>query len=133
MKKSSPSTSDLPLFSGVILTPDEEAAWRILSERRGRDHAISKRRLAHEMGVSERRARKAIRSLIEHDGLPIGSSYDSKRGGYYLIDDADELAAVIKQLRGHGISILVRAARLNGNNADRLAGQLEVLLNESGV
>jgi len=72
-----------------------EQAKRALAERlanhhRGRENAVSSRELAESVPVSASTVRDLIAEIRREFNLPIGSS-----NGYFVIDDADELARQI--------------------------------------
>ena len=61
--------------------------------------------------ITERRTRSILRELID-DGAPIIST---PAGGYYWYETEAERTSCYKRLRHKGISILVRARRMNRN------------------
>ena len=63
------------------------------------------------VNITERQTRVILRELID-DGAPIIST---PAGGYYWYDTEEERLSCYKRLRHKGISILVRARRMNRN------------------
>ena len=63
------------------------------------------------VNICERETRRILRELID-DGAPIIST---PAGGYYWYDTEAERKSCYKRLRHKGISILVRARRMNRN------------------
>ena len=63
------------------------------------------------VNITERQTRIILRELID-DGAPIIST---PAGGYYWYDTEAERTSCYKRLRHKGISILVRARRMNRN------------------
>ena len=63
------------------------------------------------VNITERQTRIILRELID-EGAPIIST---PAGGYYWYDTEDERIKCYKRLRHKGISILVRARRMNRN------------------
>lgn len=61
--------------------------------------------------ISDRETRRVLRELID-EGAPIIST---PRGGYYWYNAEEERKSCYKRLRHKGISILVRARRVNKN------------------
>ncbi|MCK4446138.1 MAG: hypothetical protein KAW56_03555 [Candidatus Marinimicrobia bacterium] len=63
------------------------------------------------VNITERQTRIILRELIDN-GAPIIST---PAGGYYWYDTEEERTSCYKRLRHKGISILVRARRMNRN------------------
>ena len=63
------------------------------------------------INITERQTRIILRELIDN-GAPIIST---PAGGYYWYDTEEERLSCYKRLRHKGISILVRARRMNRN------------------
>lgn len=63
------------------------------------------------VNISERETRRILRELID-DGAPIIST---PKGGYHWYNTEAERIECYKRLRHKGISILVRARRMNRN------------------
>jgi len=63
------------------------------------------------MDITDRRTRIILRELID-DGAPIIST---PAGGYYWYENEAERVKCYKELRHKGISILLRARRVNRN------------------
>ena len=104
----------------ITMTPEEKTVLSILQSHKGKAAAIPKSALARAAGFDERRCRKIVKALIEIHNIPIGSDYGSDGGGYFLADSPEEMNAVYRRLRKHGISILVRAAAIRGITLQRL-------------
>ena len=63
------------------------------------------------INITERQTRIILRELID-DGAPVIST---PAGGYYWYETEEERTSCYKRLRHKGISILVRARRMNRN------------------
>lgn len=82
----------------------------------GQENAISRKRLAMIVGVSDRQIRAAIEVLRrEHPrGAQICSS--SKASGYWMMEDFDEAKAIYRERRKQAIQMMVNArAALRSN------------------
>lgn len=83
------------------------------------------------VNICERETRRILRELID-DGAPILST---PAGGYYWYDTEAERLECYKRLRHKGISILVRARRVNRNckaERDRRSEMVQLSLLEVG-
>jgi hypothetical protein len=90
------------------LTKEEQMVWEIVSQHKGKENAILGSVIAQIIGIEYDRVREIISHLIrKHDCLI--ASYSR---GYYIPVTAEEIAEATKSLRHRGISILLRAAKL---------------------
>ncbi len=63
---------------------NEIAVLNILNQRRGKPNVITYSELAGQVGLSGRALRYVVRGLILDHNVPICTSYDRDRGGYYI-------------------------------------------------
>jgi len=125
---------DEPRLEGL-----DAMVWSVIRTRCGKKNAVSVPELMLALGLdpndraAERTVRRAIERLVKEFGLPIGSSCDRTRPGYYHIVDADELNRHYRFLVRVAMAYLVRASKLKKSNLARLIGQLELeLVGENG-
>lgn len=71
----------------------------------GRENAISRKQLAHDLGMTDRRMREAV-ERARSDGLMIVNNGDGT--GYYQTDDLDELYRQYKRDTAGAMAILSR-------------------------
>ncbi len=95
-------------FDPSEFTSEEAAVWGCLRDRRGKGREIIGTRIAEITGIEYDRVRAIIAHLVSHHDRLIGSN----ASGYYIPVTREEIAEVTKSLRHRGITILVRAARL---------------------
>lgn len=84
--------------------------------RVGRQNAQSQHSLARRTGYSSRRVREAIADLIFH------TEHD---GGYYIIENADELVEAILHLYPREIEIRKRRQALEKKGQRAFGGQIQ--------
>lgn len=110
----------------VRMTKTHDHVLTIIREHRGRGNAISYKAIAALVDKHPRTVREVVSQLIFQFGQPIGTCYETSGGGYYLIVSPWELEDTYEKLRGHGISILKRAADLKGISYAEMVGQLKI-------
>lgn len=91
--------------------------------RVGRQNAQSQHSLARRTGYSSRRVREAIADLIFHTDVLVGSSTEHD-GGYYIIENADELVEAILHLYPREIEIRKRRQALEKKGQRAFGGEL---------
>ena len=118
---SAPASQMSMLF--LEMTPDEKAVWRILQDHRGRARALTGEALAERAGLPWRECRDVMKSLIEAHHCRIGSA-PGRPPGYFVIETPGEALECCRVLRGQGLSVLKRAAVLQGVSLRELFGQI---------
>lgn len=121
----------------VQYNPLESTIRRILSERVGRENAISRKALVEEINrdaifqKSEREIRTEIKHLVESHGEWIGSC----ARGYFVIRTNQELVDACRYYHGYALSLLRVEAKLKKISMPALMGQmaLELTSNQSSV
>ncbi|WP_035106737.1 hypothetical protein [Desulfovirgula thermocuniculi] len=112
------------------------ADWAGLSERErvvleclpaGHKRAIHKRKLAELAGMSEREVREIIYSLVVNRGVPVGSCTEPHSGGYFLIQDEEDLEVATRHLKPRAAAIFRRARALEKIAGDRFGRQLRLV------
>lgn len=105
---------------------NERLVTEILAEHRGKGKAITYSRIAAMLNLDERRIRKIVHRLIEDFRMPICSSYDADCPGYYMAETQEQVDETYRKLRGHGLSILRRAANVKNITLADLVQQLSL-------
>jgi len=116
------------------MTNEETYILGILQQRKGKDNAITCRRLAVGLfgGSAEipsdsqvsswmRRVRKLVNNLIFDFGIPIIGDH---RRGYYLVETVQEMEVATSTLTKHALHELWKASRLKKVAPAELLGQL---------
>ena len=75
--------------------------------RYGADQAIRKRELARLMQISERELRFCVNELIAQ-GVPVASSSDCKKGGYFIASTLEEAEGAIMELHSRMVKLQIR-------------------------
>ncbi len=119
---------------GLTLDDQEKAVLRRLRYRRGVINAINIRDLEQATGIGPRSLKEIVRNLRMNFRVPIGSSKNAAKGGYFIIVSNDDRAIwindVLSQIRAE-VAVLRAAA---GHQAGlELLGQLMIELNEHGT
>lgn len=104
------------------------AQERLLLEAlpRGRRSAVGLHELARRTGLNPRHLRELIVHLIVEHGVGIGSSTDSWLGGYYLIQDEEDLRCAARHLAPRVHKLAARLRSLERIAAERFAGQVRL-------
>lgn len=98
----------------------------ILSRHVGKENAVGLATLAEQLDTDERRVRLIKRELVE-EGHFIGATCNSKRPGYFLIQNKAEIDATIRECESRAMSLLALIKAYKG--ADEFAkfvGQLQI-------
>lgn len=99
---------------------------KILSRHVGKENAVSLSTLAEQLETDERRVRLVKRELVE-DGHFIGATCNSKRPGYYLIQNEQEIAETIRECESRAMSLLALIKAYKGAQAFKaFVGQLRI-------
>lgn len=102
------------------LSPREQAVLDLIPTGHGK--AVGRRRLAQITGLNDRTLREVIYRLVVVHGLPIGSSTGPDGGGYFLIQDQEDLDVATRHLRPRAKAIFRRTQaleRIAKNNFNR--------------
>jgi hypothetical protein len=109
----------LDMLHGDDTTAEERLIIRYLANHRSRDNAAKASVMEQLFNMTNVAVRKTVRHLIDYHGLCIGSS----GAGYFMAETPEEVEAVTRRLRHRGISILVRAAKLQKVSVEAVYGQ----------
>jgi hypothetical protein len=96
----------------------------------GHENAISRRRLALVVSLDDRLIRDIIYRLVVDRGLPIGSSTGPEGGGYFLIEDEQDLDVAVRHLKPRAKAIFRRARALERIAQDKFSRQVKLVLVE---
>ncbi len=119
---------DFSTRKAPFLTDEERRVWSAVSNRTGKENAILGNHLAYLARIEYDTLRAIISHLVNHHGYLIASC--SK--GYYIPANPEEIAAATRSLRHRGISILLRAARLQQSSIEEVFGQARLELEKAG-
>jgi len=111
-----------PLPRGEYLTFEEQRIWDVIQLYRGKDNAVTGRQIAEWTGLEYDFIRSVISHLVNDHGYLIASNAK----GYYVPETAEEIFEATKSLRHRGISILVRAARLQRTSLEDIFHQAKM-------
>jgi len=75
--------------------------------RPGAEEARGKRELSSIMGIKEHELRQGIRELIGQ-GVPVASSSDCKKGGYFIASTLEEAEGAIMELHSRMVKLQIR-------------------------
>ena len=112
----------------AALSIEVSAVLAVIRAHQGREAAITGEAIAELTGIRYMRVREVVRELVDK-GILIGST-TKPPSGYYLIRTPEEVAEVTKSLRRRGISILVRAARIQQCSLETVYGQARMELSD---
>ncbi len=101
------------------LTDEESLVLQALGQHKGKGAAILGRDITITTNIEYDRLRAVISHLVNEHGYLIASN--SK--GYYVPVTAEEISEATRSLRHRGISILVRAARLQKTSVEDIFNQ----------
>ncbi|MBU2051365.1 MAG: hypothetical protein KKH61_20650 [Gammaproteobacteria bacterium] len=105
------------------MSPEERKVWSALQNHRGRQDAITGDDLALATGLTWRKGRDIMKTLVEVYRKRIGGVPGSPPG-YFLIESPEELEDVCRRYRGQALSLLRREAILRRMSLEELCGQL---------
>lgn len=94
----------------------------------GHQQAISKAELAKLSGMSEREAREIIFGLIVKHGLPIGSSTEPTSGGYFTIQNEEDLEVACRHLIPRAKAIILRSRALEKIAQEKFSRELRLVV-----
>ncbi len=110
------------------MTNEEAAVLDVIHGHRGKRSAILGKTIESITGIEYDRLRAVISHLVNDHGYLIASN--SK--GYYVPVTAEEISEATRSLRHRGISILVRAARLQKTSVEEIFNQSRMEFQEAG-
>lgn len=93
----------------------------------GHRKAVGRRRLAEVTRLNDRTLREVIYSLVVVHGLPIGSSTGPDGGGYFLIQDPEDLEVATRHLKPRAKAIFRRAQALEKIGRDQFDHQIKLV------
>lgn len=93
---------------------------------RGRRSAVGLAELSRRTGLRQRHLRELIVHLIVEHAVGIGSSTDSWLGGYYLIEDEEDLRLAVRHLVPRARKLAARVRALERIAAERFTAQLRL-------
>ena len=110
------------------LNPREQAVLDCIPA--GHANAITRRQLTRVACLDDRLIREIIYRLVVERGLPIGSSTGPEGGGYFLIEDFEDLEVATRHLKPRARAIFRRAQALEKIAQMKFSRQLKLVLNE---
>lgn len=78
----------------------------------GHKNPIRKHKLAELARLGERDVREIIYAMVVHRGIPIGSSTEPGAGGYFIIQNEEDLVVATRHLKPRAQAIFRRARAL---------------------
>jgi hypothetical protein len=117
------------MIETLEMTPEEQAVWREIDARPGREQSIALGDLAVLVGIAPRVVQWIVKHLIERHACAIGSATGTPHG-YYRITSFEDLEKSRKQLEHRIIRTAQRLAALNKNTPAECLGQIQLALNE---
>lgn len=115
-------------YSNLVLTHREQAVLDCIPA--GHANAISRRRLTRVACLNDRVIREIIYRLVVERGLPIGSSTGPEGGGYFLIEDLEDLEVATRHLKPRARAIFRRARALENIARTKFCRQLKLVVPE---
>jgi len=114
--------------SELALSPREQAILACIPL--GHKKAVGRRRLAEVTRLNDRTLREIIYCLVVVHGLPIGSSTGPDGGGYFLIQDLEDLEVATRHLKPRATAIFRRAQALEKIANDQFDRQFKLVWTE---
>jgi len=112
---------------GLTMQDDEKAVLRTIRYMRGLANAITISEIEKVTKLSPRTIKEAVRTLRMSFGLPIGSSKNSGKGGYYLMITEADRAVWVKDVLDQVRAELAVLRAAGGQQATlELLGQLHM-------
>jgi hypothetical protein len=111
----------------LTLTTEESDLMRILGAHRGKLRAIKGKDISEALRIGYDAVRALISHVVNDHHLLIASCGK----GYYIPQTVEEIGEATKSLRHRGISILVRAARLQSRAVEDVFNQSRIEFMES--
>jgi hypothetical protein len=94
----------------------------------GHENAISLRRLTLVVALGDRLIREIIYRLVVERGLPIGSSTVSEGGGYFLIENEEDLKVATRHLKPRAKAIFRRTRALERIAREKFSRQIKLIM-----
>jgi hypothetical protein len=94
----------------------------------GHENAISLRRLTLVVALGDRLIREIIYRLVVERGLPIGSSTVSEGGGYFLIENEEDLKVATRHLKPRAKAIFRRTRALERIAREKFSRQIKLTM-----
>lgn len=110
------------------LNPREQAVLSCIPS--GHKKAVGRRYLAEATRLNDRTLREVIYSLVVVRGVAIGSSTGPDGGGYFLIQDQEDLEVATRHLKPRAKAIFRRAQALEKIAGDKFDQQIKLILAE---
>lgn len=110
------------------LSPREQAVLDYIPT--GHEKAIGRRSLAEVTGLNDRTLREIIYSLVVAHGLAIGSSTGQDGGGYFLIQNQEDLEVATRHLKPRAKAISRRVRALEKIAREKFSRQLKLVVSE---
>lgn len=112
------------ILTEPLLTPREQTV--LASIPFGHKQAIGRRRLSEVTHINDRTLREVIYSLVVVHGFPLGSSTGPDGGGYFHIQDKEDLEVATRHLKPRAKAIYRRAQALEKIARDQYHLQLKL-------
>lgn len=96
----------------------------------GHSQAVNSAKLAQLAGLSERDTRETVYSLVVKHGLPIGSCTEPTSGGYFIIQNEEDLRIATKHLVPRLRALIRRTKALERIAREKFSHQLKLSLDE---
>lgn len=110
------------------LNPREQTVLECIPA--GHENAISLRRLTLVVSLGDRLIREIIYRLVVERGLPIGSSTGPEGGGYFLIEDEQDLKVAIRHLKPRAKAIFRRTRALEKIAREKFSRQIKLTMTD---
>jgi hypothetical protein len=94
----------------------------------GHENAISRRQLTLVVSLGDRLIREIIYRLVVEKGLPIGSSTFSEGGGYFLIENEEDLKVATRHLKPRAKATYRRARALERIAQEKFSRQIKLTM-----
>lgn len=88
----------------LLLNDEQKAVWDAIPE--GYKNAVSRPYLVNRTGLNDRHIRSIVAELVSL-GLPLGSSTNGSRGGYFKIATLQDLR-MARHMKGRALKLLKR-------------------------
>jgi len=93
----------------------------------GRQKPITLKKLSYLANMNKREVREIIYTLVVERGLPVGSSTEPNAGGYFIIENQEDLEVATRHLRPRAKKIFKRARALERIARERFGQQLRLV------
>lgn len=93
----------------------------------GHQKPITLKKLSCLAHMNQREVREIIYTLVVERGLPVGSSTEPNAGGYFIIEDPEDLEVATRHLKPRAKKIFKRARALERIAWERFGQQLRLV------